>query len=51
MWIVNRCVRKYNDVFKKEVAQFTTLEKADEFIDNKPPYDQTNPHWFDVDKE
>jgi len=33
MWVVQRCVRDYDDVYCNEVAQFESEDQADQFAE------------------
>jgi hypothetical protein len=51
MFIVKRCVRDYEDVFKHEVAEFATEAEADAFVEVEERCSPFNDVWFEVDEQ
>ena len=51
MFIVKRCVRDYEDVWKTEVVQFHTEAEAVEFADASTRFEISFDVWYEVDEE
>lgn len=51
MFIVRRCVRDYEDVFKTEVASFDTEAEADNYADAEDRLSPFHDVWFEVNEE
>lgn len=48
MFVVKRCVRDYDDVFKQEVASFETEVEADDFAESEDSSHPFNDVWHEV---
>jgi hypothetical protein len=51
MFVVKRCIRDYEDVWKTEVAQFHTEAEAVEFADAEAEFEMGFDVWHEVDEE
>ena len=51
MFVVKRCVRDYNEVYKTEVATFATEAEAVEFADAEDSAAPFNDVWHEVEEE
>jgi hypothetical protein len=51
MFVVKRCVRDYEDVFKTVIAEFETEAVADAVAANESNGSPFNDVWFEVNEE
>jgi hypothetical protein len=51
MWVVKRCVQDFDEVFRNEVAQFTTEQAAQEFAEAKDRSHSFYGVWHEVEEE
>ena len=50
-FVVKRCVRDFNEVFKNEVARFATEAEAVAFVDAADEFCMFGVEWHEVEEE